>query len=71
MLAKVTSCSLIGLDGAIVEVEVDMSRGLGTFTKEVPSTCGDIQASQFRGVTSVGYACAEWERDTLIIAKWE
>ena len=32
MLAKVTSCALIGLDGAIVEVEVDISRGLGTFT---------------------------------------
>jgi hypothetical protein len=25
MLAKVTSCSLIGLDGAIVEIEVDNS----------------------------------------------
>jgi magnesium chelatase family protein len=32
MLAKVTSCALIGLDGAIVEVEVDISRGLGSFT---------------------------------------
>ncbi len=31
MLAKVTSCALIGLDGAIVEVEVDISRGLGSF----------------------------------------
>ena len=47
MLAKVTSCALIGLDGAIVEVEVDISRGLGTFTKEVSGTCRDIQASQF------------------------
>ena len=31
MLAKVTSCALIGLDGAIVSVEVDISRGLGSF----------------------------------------
>ncbi len=31
MLAKVTSCALIGLEGAIVEVEVDISRGLGSF----------------------------------------
>ncbi|MHB0874973.1 MAG: YifB family Mg chelatase-like AAA ATPase [Anaerolineae bacterium] len=27
MLAKVTSCALVGLEGAIVEVEVDISRG--------------------------------------------
>jgi len=27
MLAKVTSCAVVGLDGAIVEVEVDTSRG--------------------------------------------
>jgi magnesium chelatase family protein len=31
MLSKVSSCALIGLDGAIVEVEVDISRGLGSF----------------------------------------
>ncbi len=28
MLAKVTSCAIVGLDGALVEVEVDISRGL-------------------------------------------
>lgn len=32
MLAKVTSCALIGLEGAIVEVEVDISSGLPAFT---------------------------------------
>jgi magnesium chelatase family protein len=32
MLAKVTSCALVGLDGAIVEVEVDTSRGLPSLT---------------------------------------
>jgi len=32
MLAKVTSCALIGLEGAIVEVEVDISPGLPSFT---------------------------------------
>ena len=32
MLAKVTSCALLGLDGAIVEVEVDISPGLPAFT---------------------------------------
>ncbi len=32
MLAKVTSCALVGLEGAIVEVEVDISSGLPAFT---------------------------------------
>jgi len=32
MLAKVTSCAVVGLEGAIVEVEVDISPGLPSFT---------------------------------------
>ncbi len=32
MLAKVRSCAIVGLDGAIVEVEVDISAGLPAFT---------------------------------------
>jgi len=32
MLAKVTGCALQGLDGALVEVEVDISPGLPSFT---------------------------------------
>ncbi|MBA7647659.1 Competence protein ComM [subsurface metagenome] len=32
MLAKVISCAVIGLDGAIVEVEIDISPGLPQFT---------------------------------------
>jgi magnesium chelatase family protein len=32
MLAKVYSCAILGLDGNIVEVEVDSSRGLTAFT---------------------------------------
>ena len=32
MLARVFSCALIGLEGAIVEVEVDISPGLPSFT---------------------------------------
>ena len=31
MLAKVTSLALIGLDGAVIQVEVDISRGLPNF----------------------------------------
>ena len=32
MLAKVTSCAVVGLEGAIVEVEADISPGLPSFT---------------------------------------
>lgn len=32
MLAKVTSCAVIGLDGALVDVEVDVSNGQVLFT---------------------------------------
>jgi len=32
MLAKVMSCAVVGLEGAIVEVEVDISPGLPAFT---------------------------------------
>ena len=32
MLAKVLSCAVMGLEGAIVEVEVDISSGLPAFT---------------------------------------
>jgi len=32
MLAKVVSCAVVGLEGAIVEVEVDISPGLPSFT---------------------------------------
>lgn len=32
MLTKVNTCAVIGMDGAIVEVEVDISPGLPTFT---------------------------------------
>src|SRR5260370_17549970 len=31
MLAKVRSCAVIGLEGAIVEVEVDLANGLAAF----------------------------------------
>ncbi|MGQ9813951.1 MAG: magnesium chelatase domain-containing protein, partial [Candidatus Roseilinea sp.] len=32
MLAKVLSCAVIGLEGTVVEVEVDSGRGLASFT---------------------------------------
>lgn len=35
MLAKVTSCAIVGLDGVPVDVEVDVSNGMVGFTKAV------------------------------------
>ena len=32
MLAKVTSCAVVGLEGALIQVEVDIARGLPTTT---------------------------------------
>jgi magnesium chelatase family protein len=32
MLAKVTSCAVVGLDAALIEVEVDIGRGLPSIT---------------------------------------
>ncbi len=32
MLAKVTSCAVVGLDGALIQVEIDISRGLPSMT---------------------------------------
>lgn len=32
MLAKVRSCAVVGLEGALVEVEADISSGLPSFT---------------------------------------
>ena len=32
MLARVLSCAVVGLDSALVEVEVDLSQGLPAFT---------------------------------------
>ena len=33
MFAKVLSCALLGLDGCLIQVEVDISPGLPSFTK--------------------------------------
>ncbi len=38
MLAKVMSCATLGLEGIIVEVEVDISPGLPSFTHVVPQS---------------------------------
>ena len=32
MLAKLYSCAILGLDGGLIEVEVDIAQGLPAFT---------------------------------------
>ena len=44
MLAKVTSCAVVGLDGALVDVEVDVSNGQPGFTKAVSQTQSECPA---------------------------
>lgn len=57
MLAKVFSCAVIGLEGAIIQVEVDISRRLLSFTilgvteQEVR---GRRPVSSSKGVSSSG-----------------
>ena len=50
MLAKVRACALVGLEGAIVEVEVDISRGLPAFTiVGLPDTAVQEALERVRG----------------------
>ena len=58
MLAKVTSCALIGLEGAIVEVEVDISPGLPSFTLVgLPDTAVQEAKERVRAaIRNSGYA---------------
>ena len=52
MLAKVMSCAVVGLEGAIVEVEVDISPGLPAFTiVGLPDTA--VQESRERGTADL------------------
>jgi len=44
MLAKVKSAAVVGLEGAVVEVEVDLSPGLPSFTKVATHTAYLVMA---------------------------
>ena len=62
MLAKVFSCAVIGLDGAIVEVEVDTANGLPNFVnvgsaRRRSSICGKRHLDRWQADTQlvVGY----------------
>ena len=66
MLAKVHSCAIVGLDGAIVEVEVDTSRGLPSFTiVGLPDTA--VQESRERVQSAVKNAGLMFPRQRVTV----
>jgi len=66
VLAKVHSCAIVGLEGAIVEVEVDTSRGLPSFTiVGLPDTA--VQESRERVQAAVKNAGLIFPRQRLTV----
>lgn len=66
MLAKVHSCAIVGLEGAIIEVEVDTSRGLPSFTiVGLPDTA--VQESRERVQAAVKNAGLVFPRQRVTV----
>jgi magnesium chelatase family protein len=66
VLAKVHSCAVIGLEGAIVEVEVDTARGLPSFTiVGLPDTA--VQESRERVQSAVKNAGLHFPRHKVTV----
>lgn len=66
MLAKIHSCAIIGLEGAIIEVEVDTSRGLPSFTiVGLPDTA--VQESRERVQAAVKNAGLVFPRQRVTV----
>jgi magnesium chelatase family protein len=66
VLAKVHSCAIVGLEGAIVEVEVDTSRGLPSFTiVGLPDTA--VQESRERVQAAIKNAGLIFPRQRLTV----
>ncbi len=66
MLARVHSCAVIGLEGAIVEVEVDTARGLPSFTiVGLPDTA--VQESRERVQAAVKNAGLNFPRHKVTV----
>jgi magnesium chelatase family protein len=66
VLAKVHSCAVVGLEGAIVEVEVDTSRGLPSFAiVGLPDTA--VQESRERVMSAIRNAGLVFPRQRLTV----
>jgi magnesium chelatase family protein len=69
MLAKVFSCAVIGLDGALVEVEVDIARGLPAFNLVgLPDTAVQEAKERVRSAIRNGGATFPMQRITVNLA---
>ena len=68
MLARVFSCAVIGLEGVIVEVEVDTTNGLtGTDIVGLPDKA--VQESRSRVQTAVKNAQLRYPRERIVVNK--
>src|SRR3989304_8278750 len=66
MLARVSSCAVIGLDGVIVEVEVDTAQGLpGTDIVGLPDAA--VQESKQRVQAAIKNAGLPYPRKRLVV----
>src|SRR3990172_5374472 len=66
MLARIYSCAVVGLDGVIVEVEVDYTSGLpGMTIVGLPDTA--VQESRERVQTAVRNAGLEFPRRRVVV----
>ena len=69
MLAKVTTCAIIGLEGEIVEVEVDTARGLPSFTLVgLPDAAVKESAERVRAATKNSGLVMPGNRITINLA---
>lgn len=66
MLARIFSCAVIGLEGVIVEVEVDYGQGLPRMTiVGLPDAA--VQESRERVYSAIKNACLEYPRKPLTV----
>ena len=67
MLAKVLSCAVIGLDGEIIEVEVDVSRAQNPTTAIVGLPDAAVQESRERVRSAVRNSSLTWPFNSRIV----
>ena len=69
MLAKVTSCAVVGLEGVLIEVEIDISRGLPSMTiVGLPDTAVQESRERVRAAIKNSGLPFPWERLTINLA---
>lgn len=68
MLAKIQSCAVTGLEGALVEVGVDLSNGLAAFTiVGLPDTAVNESRERVRSAIKNSGCLFSFKRITVIL----